>query len=84
MKLETYEKAVEIRGEISKLVDLESLISNAAHQNNKLAALRPLSFSNLDEDRIMNAEPLSLEMRDAFLQIIHTKMKELRDEFESL
>jgi hypothetical protein len=84
MKLETYEKAVEIRGEISKLVDLESLISNAAHQNNELAALRPLSFSNLDEDRIMNAEPLSLEMRDAFLQIIHTKMKELRDEFESL
>ena len=84
MKYETYEKAKEIRAEIDRLDDLASLIANATHQNNTLAALRPDSYAAVDGCRIMNEEVLDNDMRDAFLGIIHTKINALREEFERL
>ena len=84
MKYETYEKAKELRAEIDRLDDLASLIANATHQNNTLAALRPDSYSAVDGGRIMNEEVLDNDMRDAFLSIIRTKINALREEFERL
>jgi hypothetical protein len=86
MKYEAFEKAAEIREEINRLSDLESLLCNAAHERNRLAALRPESYvdSAYNGDRIINEEPLDNELRDAFLRIIRDKVKELRNEFEAL
>jgi hypothetical protein len=86
MKLEAFERASEIREEMNQLVDLESLISNAAYGQNKLAALRPTSYA-LDAyagDRIMNEEPLPDWLRASIVCIIHDKLNELRVEFETL
>jgi hypothetical protein len=86
MKYETFERATELRHEINRLDDLASLIINATHQNNTLAALRPQATADLsyDGDRVMNEEVLDNDMRDAFLAIIRTKINELRNEFDSL
>ena len=84
MKYETYEKAKELRAEIDRLDDLASLIANATHQNNTLAALRPESYATVDSDRIINEEVLDNDMRDAFLGIIREKINALRNEFEAL
>lgn len=86
MKYETFEKAAEIREELNRLCDLESLIGNASHAGNMLAALRPTTYADsaYDGDRIMNEEPLEGEMRDAFLRVIRDKVKVLREEFEAL
>lgn len=84
MKYETYEKAKELRAEIDRLDDLASLIANATHQNNTLAALRPESYATVDSGRIMNEEVLDNDMRDAFLGIIREKINALRNEFEAL
>ena len=86
MKYETYEKAKELRAEIERLDDLASLIANATHQNNTLAALRPTAYADsaYDGDRVMNEEVLDNDTRDAFLGIIREKIMALREEFENL
>jgi hypothetical protein len=86
MKLETFERAKELREEINKLDDLASLICNAAQQNRTLAALRPQSAADYSYggDRVVNEEVFDHDMRDAFLTIIRVRMNQLREEFESL
>lgn len=86
MKYETFERATELRQEINRLDDLASLIANATHQNNTLAALRPQSYADsaYAGDRVMNEEVLDNDMRDAFLCVIREKINKLRAEFEAL
>ena len=86
MKYETFERAKELREEINKLDDLISLICNATHQNNTLAALRPQSSADYSYggDRVVNEEVLDNDMRDAFITIIRVRINVLREEFESL
>jgi protein-arginine kinase activator protein McsA len=83
MKLEVFEKAAEIRKQINDLIDMESLIQNAAGDHHRLAAIIPMSTYD-SELRIINDEVLSLELRDAFLTIIRDKIAKLREEFASL
>ena len=83
MKLEVFEKASEIRKQINDLIDMESLIQNAAGEHHRLAAVVPASPYD-SELRIINDEVLSLELRDAFLTILRDKVTKLREEFESL
>ena len=83
MKLEAFEKASKIRRQINDLIDLESLIQNAAGEHKKLAAVAPMTPYD-SELRIINDEVLPLELRDAFLTIIRDKVAKLREEFEAL
>lgn len=82
MKLEIFERAAEIRKEIDKLVELSNLLGNAAHDRNRLAAIRHDCYDGHVE--VVNEEPLSQEMLVAFRQILDTNIKQLRDEFEAL
>lgn len=81
MKLEAFEKASEIRRNINYLIDLDSLLANAACGHNLLAAI------NVEYDgdvTVKNQEKLSQEMLQAFRQIINTNVAQLRKEFEEL
>ena len=80
MKLETFEKAQEIRSNINYLLDLDSVIANAACGHNRLAAIN----TEYGEICVKNEEPLTQEMLQAFRQIINAKVAQLRKEFEEL
>lgn len=80
MKLEAFEKASEIRSQINYLMDLDSVLANAACGHNRLAAIN----TEYGEICIKNEEPLTQEMLQAFRQIINTNIVQLRKEFEEL
>ena len=84
MRYETFEKAEEIRRDINMLMDLDSLLCNAAYGNNTLAALKPVAYGDSLNDRIINEEPLSQEMLCSFRGFLSKQIAELRAEFEAL
>lgn len=84
MRYETFERAAEIRKDIDALMDLDSLLCNAAQGNHTLAALKPVSYTESLNDRIINEEPLSQEMLCSFREFLNKQIAALRSEFEAL
>lgn len=84
MRYETFEKATEIRKEIDILMDLDSLLCNAAQGNHTLAALKPMTYTESLNDRIINEEPLSQEMLCSFRGLLNKQIAALRAEFDAL
>ena len=78
----TYEKATEIKGRIDYLEGIDSLLINASHQNNVLAAISGLTtYSNVD---VKNKSKLDTELLIKLRDVVRNEIDHLYKEFENL
>jgi hypothetical protein len=82
LTIDTYERATEIKNRIDYLENVDSLLINASHQNNLLAAISGLTtYSNID---VKNKKPLDVELLVKLRVVIRDEIDQLHREFEEL
>lgn len=82
MTIDIYERATEIKNRIDYLENVDSLLINASHQNNLLAAISGLTtYSNID---VKNKMPLDVELLVKLRVVIRDEIDQLHREFEEL
>jgi hypothetical protein len=82
LTIDTYERATEIKNRIDYLENVDSLLINASHQNNLLAAISGLTtYSNID---VKNKMPLDVGLLVKLRVVIRDEIDQLHREFEEL
>lgn len=81
MKLESFERATQIKDEIDKLTNLNTVMCRAASAEYNIGAVRKDCYGHFE---VFGEALLSQKMLIAFKDIISKEIKRLREEFESL
>lgn len=81
MKLESFERATQIKAEIDKLTALNKVMCKAASADYNIGAVRKDCYGHIE---VFGEAFLPQEMLVAFNGIISEEVNRLREEFESL